>query len=46
MTSQETSIDKIFKKLGNSNSMSKEARIHLKPVETRPGMLYCFSKLH
>ena len=40
ITSQEKCIDKIYKKLVDSNSMSEETRRHLKPVGTRPGIMY------
>ena len=38
ITIQEKRIDKIYKKLVDSNSMSEETRNHLNPVGTRPGM--------
>ena len=40
VTSQEKPIEKIYIKLFNSNSMSEETRGHLKPVGTRPGIIY------
>ena len=46
VTSQEKRIDKIYKKLVDSNSMYKETRIHLKPVGTRPGIMYGSCKVH
>ena len=39
-------IDKIYKKLVDSNSMSEETRRHLKPVGTRPGIMYDSCKVH
>ena len=45
-TSQEKRIDKIYKKLVDSNSMSEETRKHLKPVGTRPGIMYGSCKMH
>ena len=46
ITSQEKRIDKIYKKLVDSNSMSEETRRHLKPVGTRPGIMYGSCKVH
>ena len=46
ITSQEKRIDKIYKKLVDSNSMSEETRRHLKPVGTRPGIMYRSCKVH
>ena len=37
---QEKRIDTIFKNLVDSNSMSKEMRKFVKPVGTRPGIMY------
>ena len=37
---QENRIDTIFKKLVDSNSMSREMRKFVKPVATRPGIMY------
>ena len=45
-TSQEKRNDKIYEKLVDSNSMSEETRRHLKPVGTRPGILYGSCKVH
>ena len=42
ITSQKKRIDKIYKKLVDSNNMSEETRRHLKPVGTRPGIMYGF----
>ena len=39
-------IDTIFKKLVDSNSMSKEMHKFVKPVETRPGIMYGNCKVH
>ena len=46
ITSQEKRIDKIYKKLVDSNSMSEETRKHLKPVGTRPGIMHGSCKVH
>ena len=46
ITSQEKRIDKICKKLVDSNSMSDETRKQLKPVGTRPGIMYGSCKVH
>ena len=46
ITSLEKLIDKIFKKLVDSNSISEETRRHLKPVKTRPGIMYISCKVH
>ena len=46
VTSQEKRIDKINKKLVHSNSMSEETRRHLKPVGTRPVIMYGSCKVH
>ena len=35
-----------YKKIVNSNSMSIETRRHLKPVVTRPGIMYGSYKVH
>ena len=40
VSSQEKHIDKIYKKLVDSISVSQERRRHLKPVENRPGMMF------
>ena len=42
ITGQEKRIDKIYQKHVDSNSMSEETRRHLKPVGTRPGIMYGF----
>ena len=49
ITSQEKHIDKIYEKLvdsNSSNSMSEETRKLLKPVRTRPGIMYGSCKVH
>ena len=46
ITSQEKRIDKIYKKLVDSNSMSEETRKHLKPVGTRPGIMHGSCKVY
>ena len=46
ITSQEKRISKIHKKLVDSNSISEETRRHLKPVETRTGIMYVSCKVH
>ena len=46
MTSPEKRIDKIYKKLVHSNSLSEETRRHLKTVGTRPGTMYGSCKVH
>ena len=46
VTSQEKRIDKIYKKLHNSNTMSEETRRHLKAAITRPRIMYDSCKLH
>ena len=46
ITSQEKPIDKIYKKLVGSNSMSEETRKHLKPLGTRSGIMYGSCKVH
>ena len=46
ITSQEKRNDKIYKKLVDSNSMSEETRRHLKPVRTRPVIMYRSDKVH
>ena len=43
---QEKRIDIIFKNLVDSNSMSKEMRKFVKPVGTRPGIMYGNCKVH
>ena len=40
ITSQGKCIDEIYKRLVDSNSMSEEIQRHLKPVGTRPGIIY------
>ena len=46
ITEQEKRIDKIYKKLVDSNRMSEETRKHLKPVGTRLGIMYGSCKVH
>ena len=46
IVSQEKRLDTIFKKLVDSNSMSKEMRKLVKPVRTRPGIMYGNCKVH
>ena len=46
IVSQEKRLDTIFKKLVDSNSISKEMRKFIKPVGTRPGIMYGNSKVH
>ena len=46
ITNQEKRIDKIYKKLLDSNSMSEETRRHLKPVGTRPAIMHGSCKVH
>ena len=46
ITSQEKCIDKIYRKLVDSNSISEETRRHVKPVGTRLGIMYGSSKVH
>ena len=46
VVNQEKRIDTIFKNLVDSNSMSKEMRKFVKPVGTRPGIMYGDCKLH
>ena len=46
ITSQEKGIGKIYKKLVDSNSIFEETRRHLKPVGTRPGIMYGSCKVH
>ena len=46
VVNQEKRIDTIFKNLVDSNSMSKEMRKFVKPVETRPGIMYGNCKVH
>ena len=43
---QEKHIGTIFEKLVDSNSMSKEMRKFVKPVGTRPGIMYGNCKVH
>ena len=40
VVNQEKRIDTIFTNLVDSNSMSKEMRKFVKPVGTRPGIMY------
>ena len=46
VVNQEKRIDTIFKNLVDSNSMSKEMRKFVKPVGTRPGIMYGNCKVH
>ena len=46
ITCQEKRIDKIYKKLVDSNSISEEIRRQLKPLGTRPGIMYGSCKVH
>ena len=46
VVNQEKRTDNIFKKLVDSNSMSKEMRKFVKPVGTRPGIMYGNCKVH
>ena len=46
VVNQEKRIDTIFKNLVHSNSMSKEMRKFVKPVGTRPGIMYGNCKVH
>ena len=46
ITSQEKHIHKIYKKLVDCNSLAEETRRHLKPVGTRPGIMYGSCKVH
>ena len=46
ITSRKKRIDKIYKKLVDSNSISEETRKHLKPMGTRPGIMYSPCKMH
>ena len=45
--SQEKHVDKVLKKLVQSKSMAEKTRTSLKPVGTRPGVMYgCSCKVH
>ena len=46
VVNQEKCRDTIFKNLVDSNSMSKEMRKFVKPVGTRPGIMYGNFKVH
>ena len=46
VVNQEKRVDTIFKNLVDSNSMSKEMRKFVKPVGTRPGIMYGNCKVH
>ena len=46
LVNQEKRIDTIFKNLVDSSSMSKEMCKSVKPVGTRPGIMYGNCKLH
>ena len=43
---QEKHVDNILKKLVVSNSISEETRRYLKPVGTKPGIMYGLCKVH
>ena len=43
---REKRVDNIFKKLVATNSISEETRKSLKPVGTRPGIMYGLCKVH
>ena len=43
---QEKRVDNILKKLVASNSIPEETRRSLKPVGTRPGIMYGLCKVH
>ena len=40
ITSQEKRISKIYKKVLDSKSLSKETQRHSKPVRTKPGIMH------
>ena len=44
--SQEKHVDKVLKKLVESKSMTEKTRKSLKPVVTRPGVMYGSCKVH
>ena len=46
VVNQEKHIGTIFKNLVDSNSMPKEMRKFIKPVGTRPGIMYGNCKVH
>ena len=46
VVNQEKRIDTIFKSLIDSNNMSKQKRKFVKPVGTRPGIMYGNCKVH
>ena len=46
ITSQEKRIGKIYRKLVDSESMSEEIWKYMKPVQTRPGIMYGSCKVH
>ena len=46
LVKQEKRINNIFKNLVDSNSMSKEMHKFVKPVGTRPGIMYGDCKVH
>ena len=46
VVNQEKRRDTIFKNLANFNSVSKEMRKFVKPVGTRPGIMYGNCKVH
>ena len=43
---QEKRVDNTFKTLVTTNSISEETRKSLKPVRTRPGIMYGLCKVH
>ena len=43
---QEKHVDKVLKKLVESKSMTEITRKYLKPVGTRPGVMYGLCKVH
>ena len=43
---QEKRVDNTFKTLVATNSISEETRKSLKPVRTRPGIMYGLCKVH
>ena len=43
---QEKHVDKVLKKLVESKSMTEKTRKSLKPVGTRPGVMYGSCKVH
>ena len=43
---QEKHIDKVLEKLVKFKSMTEKTRKYLKPVDTRPGVMYGSCKVH